>query len=358
MREVEVVLERQSSTRAPGALPPTHRRRTVSLIGAGVVVLVIALLVQFLPTPGPHTASDADAVLTRAAATAADRVAGIAPKRGQYLYYQVTRGLGSRPPEPVGVRQFTYVSTETIDTWVSPNGWGRQRIETGSWTLLDPSDKVAWEAAGSPTGPLPVGITDDTEYPTKSLENGGPVVRGAHGEYYLSYLDSSKFPTQPAALQKYMNHYFGIRGGPTTTFFLAGDVLQVGASPALRSAIFQLIDHLPGVKLLGPTKDAAGRAGVGVAIDGYGNRYILVFNPKTSAVLGEKILANETQDRPYMGETVPKGALVGFETFGTTGITSSTSTFPDGASAPPYLHQENGGCCNVEISGPNTRSGR
>jgi hypothetical protein len=92
-----------------------------------------------------------------------------------------------------------------------------------------------------------------------------------------------------------------------------------------------------------------------VAIDGYGNRYILIFNPKTSAVLGEKILANKTSD--HLGETVPKGTLVGFETFGTTGITSSTSTFPDGAAAPPYLHQESGIAGSIGISVPNTRNG-
>jgi hypothetical protein len=210
------------------------------------------------------------------------------------------------------------------------------------------------QAAGSPRVTLPVGVTD-TLFPTKRLSSGGPVVRGAHGEYYLSYLDSSKFPTQPVALQKYMKHYFGITGGPTTTFLLAGDVLQVGASPALRSAIFQLIDHLPGVSYLGSTKDVAGRSGVGVAIDGYGNRYILVFNPKNSAVLGEKIFANKTTT--HHGESIPKGTLVGFETFGTIGITSSTSTFPDGASAPAYQHQAATNSGPLEFSGTNSRNG-
>ena len=54
---------------------------------------------------------------------------------------------------------------------------------------------------------------------------------------------------------------------------------------------------------------------------------------------------------------VPKGTLVGFETFGTTGITSSTSTFPDGAAAPAYLHQERGVGGEIEISVPNPRKG-
>jgi len=355
VRDVEAVLERYYPVHTPRAHPPTHRRRTSSLIAAGVVVLATVLLLQFLPTSGAHPSSDADAVLTRAAATAAAQPTANAPKRGQYLYYQVTQALQSNHPEPAGVRQFTFVSIMTIDTWVAPNGSGRQRIETGKGTLLVPSDKAAWVAAGSPPGGFPVGTTD-AEYPTKNFPGGGPVVRGAHGQYYLSYLDSSKFPTQPAALQKYMNRYFGITGGPTTTFLLAGDVLQVGASPALRSSIFQLIERLPGVKLLGTTKDVAGRTGIGVAIDGSANRYILVFNPKTSAVLGEKILASKTTTN--LGETVPKGTLVGFETFGTTGIASSTSKFPDGAFAPHYLHQESGVGSSIEYRGTNTPNAR
>jgi hypothetical protein len=353
VRDVEALLERGSTVHAPRVHPPTHRRRAAFSIGAGAVALAIALLLQFLPTSGPHPSSDAAAVLAQAAATAAAQPAASGPKRGQYLYYQITQALQIRHPEPAGARQFTFVSIKTIETWVAPNGSGRQRIETEKGTLLVPSDKAAWVAAGSPAGGYPVGTTD-TEYPTTKFPGGGPIVRGAHGEYYLSYLDSSKFPTQPAALQQYMNRYFGVTGGSTTTFLLAGDALQVGASPALRSAIFQLIDHLPGIKVIGPTKDVAGRDGVGVAIDGSGNRYILVFNPKTSAVLGEKILANETTT--HLGETVPKGTLVGFETFDTTGIASSISEFPNGASAPPYLHEESAAGGSVAYSGTNARN--
>jgi hypothetical protein len=306
------------------------------LISSGVIVLVIVLLVEFLPVWGGTGGSEASAVLTRAAATAAAQPAGLVPKTGQYLYYQVTQDVQFSQPEPVGVRQFPFVSTQITDTWVAPNGLGRQKIQTGKETLLIPSDKSAWLAAGSPRPPLPFGVTD-TVFPTRRISSGGPLVRSANGEYYLSYLDSSKFPTQPAALQKYMKHYFGITGGSTTTFLLAGDVLQIGASPALRSAIFKLIEHLPGVSYLGSTKDVAGRSGVGVAINGYANRYILVFNPNTSAVLGEKIVANKTTT--HLEETVPKGTQVGFETFGTTGVTSSTSIFPDGASAPDNQNQ-------------------
>lgn len=314
--------------------PPDHRlRRPMVLIGAGVlVVLAVALVVQLIPGSSSNTGTEADAALSQAASVAAARPARVTPGPGQYLYYETTELVQSLgPPAPVGTRQFLFEATKTTQTWVAPDGSGRQRIVIGPPSLVFPADAAAWKAAGSPTAFLPVG--GDTLYPSNHAPNGGPLVQGADGQYFLAYPDSSKFPTQPDALQKYMGQYYEITGGPTTTFLLAGNVLEVGASPALRSAIFQLIEDLHGVVLLGPTKDPAGRTGTGVAIDGFGNRYILIFDPTTSAVLGEKIVSTTTVTQA--GQMVPSGTLVGSTTFGTTGIASSTTTLPNGSSAPP-----------------------
>ena len=312
--------------------PLRGHRRTVLLSAAVIVVSVVVLLVQLVPSSGPNGGSDANAVLAHVAAVAAARPAGVTPGPEQYLYYQTTQLLqGLGPPAPTGVRQFLFEATETTQTWVAPNGSGRQRIVIGPPKLVFPADKDAWEAAGSPSGFHPVGT--DTLYPSTHAPNGGPLV-AADGEYFLSYLNSSRFPTKPAALQKYMDRFFKITGGPATTFLLAGDALQVGASPTLRSALFELIEHLHGVILLGLTKDPSGRIGTGVAIEGYGARYILVLNPTTSAVLGEKIVS--TKSVTEAGQVIPKGTLVGSMTFGTTGITSSTTTYPDGRTTPRY----------------------
>jgi hypothetical protein len=308
-------------------------RRRSALVGAiAVVVLAVVLVVQLLPSSGSNTGSEADAALSQVASVAATRPAGITPGPGHYLYYETTQLLQELgPPAPEGVRQFLFDVTETTQTWVAPNGSGRQRIVVGQPRLAFPADKAAWEAAGSPSGLHPVGA--DVSYPSTQAPNGGPL-RAAHGQYFLSYLNSSTFPTQPAALEKYMDRYFKIyKESPSATFQLAGNVLQVGASPALRSAIFELIEHLRGVVLLGPTKDPIGRSGTGVAIDGFGNRSILIFNPKTSAVLGEKIVSAKSVTEA--GQVIPKGTLVSSETFGTTGVASSTSKYPDGRPAPP-----------------------
>jgi hypothetical protein len=173
----------------------------------------------------------------------------------------------------------------------------------------------------------------------------------AHGEYLLAYLDTSKFPTEPGALQRYMDQYFHIdNASPSTTFLLAGSVLQVGATPALRSAIFRLIGNLPGVVSLGPTKDAAGRRGIGVALDAGGNRNILVFNSATSAVLGVRFVSITNGNRA--GSQIPKGAPVGSTTYGATGVTASTFVFPGGRAAPPLQrHAGPGSPSEAQFSG-------
>jgi hypothetical protein len=315
--------------------PPKRRRRRVALLSTAVsAVLVVVLIVQLLPGSGPHAGTEAEAALARVASVAAAQPAGLTPGPGRYLYYETSQTMTASTPQPPAAQGFLFEQTRTTQTWVAPDGTGRQRITTSQPRLVFPNQHAAWEAAGShPPLLLAPGIVD-TRYPSTQAPNGGPLVT-SHGAWYLSYLNSSRFPTAPGALQKYMDRYFKIyRGSPSATFELAGNVLQVGARPALRSAIFGLIEHLRGVTLVGWTKDATGRSGIGVAIAGFGNRTILVFDPNTSAVLGEKTVAVKTVSR--LGALIPKGTVLGSETYGVTGIAPSTTKYPNGQSAPAF----------------------
>jgi hypothetical protein len=349
LNEIERKRGRPPEERTSGQ-GPRRDRRTVGLLGAAaVVILAVVLVVQLLPGSGSSPGSDAEAALAHAARVAAARPAVSSPGPGRFLYYMTTQTMQGSTPKSAAAHPFLFEETQTTQTWVAHDGSGRQRIVRGQPELVSPDQKSAWMAAGSPRALLPVPGITDTRYPSRLPPDGGPFVT-AHGEYFLSYLDSSKFPTQPAALQQYMDRYFEIAGGPTTTFLLAGNVLQVGANPALRSAIFGLIEHLRGVTLLGPTKDPSGRSGTGVAIDGDGTQYILVFNPTTSAVLGEKFVSTKSVN--FGGLVTPKGTLVGSTTFGTTGVSSSTSTLPGGRPAPPFqANPEVGTARETQFSG-------
>lgn len=312
---------------------PRATRVPLALVSAvAIVALAIVLVVQLLPGSGPSS-SEAGAVLARTALVAAAQPAGVTPGAGQYLYYETTEVMPGFTSGPVGVRHFLFEDTVVTQTWVAPNGSGRQRISTGQARLVFPDQEAAWQAAGSPKPLLGAPGVTDTLYPSSRVPSGGPLVT-SHGQYRLAYLDTSKFPTEPDALQHYMDQYFQIdNGSRSATFLLAGSVLQVGATPALRSAIFRLIGQLPGVVSLGPTKDAAGRRGIGVALDANGNRNILVFNPTTSAVLGLKFVSNKKVGGTELA--IPKGVAVASTTYGAAGVTASTSVLPNGWPAPP-----------------------
>ena len=321
--DVGAVLERRSPAKL--RTKNARRRPAVIALGACVAALVVVLILQLLPGAAQRPTSAAAAVLGRAAALAASRPAGQVPHPGQYLYYRTTQGSVQDSGAPLGERNFLLYSTETIDTWVAPDGSGRQRIVVAAPHLLYPADQSAWEAAGSPNYEVQSAGVFDTKFPS-TTRIGGPLIEEVNGENYLAYPDDSKIPTDPSALKQYLNRY-DHNSGPATAFLIAGDLLQEGASPALRSALFQVIEQLPGVKVLGPTKDEAGRPGLGIALDvGTGDRSVLVFNTKTSAVLGLKSLVGPSAS--VYGVPVPEGTQAGFTNFGPTGVVSSTSVVP------------------------------
>jgi len=84
-------------------------------------------------------------------------------------------------------------------------------------------------------------------------------------------------------------------------FTLIGDSLRErAATPAQRAALYQVAARLPGIELVGSTKDGAGRSGVAVALTAHGIHFTLIFDPDTAALLGEEqtALAGNTYGFP------------------------------------------------------------
>ncbi len=89
----------------------------------------------------------------------------------------------------------------------------------------------------------------------------------AAGGTSLSWDDIYALPTDPAALEQRLRD--GIRGaGPdddTELFVIVGDLLRESpAPPPLRRALWQVAARVPGVELVGPATDAAGRTGTAI----------------------------------------------------------------------------------------------
>jgi hypothetical protein len=134
-------------------------------------------------------------------------------------------------------------------------------------------------------------------------------------------------PTDPAALRALLDAR-KIEGGPPGP---AEDFVQIGdrsretdASPALRAAIYKVAAAIPGVEVLGPARDRAGRLGIGLAYKTSGARDELIFDPRTSALLGEL-------------DTDASGRLTGWAS---TWSRESSIACPRGpCSPPPHVRQ-------------------
>jgi hypothetical protein len=88
---------------------------------------------------------------------------------------------------------------------------------------------------------------------------------------------------------------------------LVGDLLRESyASPQLRAALYQVGANLPGVQLIGAAKDKLGGSGIAVAYTNVGIRHELIFDPGTSAPLGERtVVVDPAQQAGRSTATAP-----------------------------------------------------
>ena len=120
--------------------PPRTPLARVGVGAVAVATVVVALVLALVIAPSEPPPSSAATVLGDTALVAASSP-GLAPSApNRYLFYEVTQTLLASAPEPVGVRQFPMVTIETIDTWVAPDGSGRQRIDVTGRHLLLPAE--------------------------------------------------------------------------------------------------------------------------------------------------------------------------------------------------------------------------
>jgi hypothetical protein len=155
----------------------------------------------------------------------------------------------------------------------------------------------------------------------------------------MPYPDISALPTDPAALgRSIVSRFESDRSNPATTFAFAGTVLQAGASPALRAAVFRLVATLPGITSLGPMIDHVGRQGVAVGAPVRdGRQQQMIFDPATSAVLEVRsvvtdpavILAEESHaSKSFAMQHYVKGQLSRYTDYLVSGVVDSDTAQP------------------------------
>jgi len=287
------------------------RRRSwrVALVAAAAVAAVAVGVTALLPAgeSGAPSAAAA-AVLLHAARTAADQPTTPPPTAGQFVY---TKSESLFANTTVSKQQtINYFQTQTREAWIGPDGSGRIRETDSPPRFVTSSDRAAWLAAGKP--PLTGNLTSDETYAA-----GG-----------LFYLDLSKLPSDPTELRQLIDKRT-VEGGPpgdAETFTIIGDLLrETYAPPAVRSALYTIAAQLPGVQLIGAAHDQIGRPGTAIAYVSNGLSHELIFDPQTSALLGEQTVVD---DPAQLNTTAPAGTVLDWTAYLSSGVVDSSTATP------------------------------
>lgn len=311
--------------RRPGRPPGRRPRRRLRIAAATLAFLALAVGLPILLLGGKTEVEPAAAaVLRQAARVARSQPEEPQPGSGQYAYTRsrnayITTVVGLAPgqDEPGGngrepAPSWSVLVPHEREIWIAPDGSGRLREVTGRPRFLSGAQRAAWVAAGSPGLPPAGQVADET-----------------FKAHQLRYFRSGSLPTDPKELRKLIEarQVPGIGGPPgeAETFELIGEMLrETDLRPALRAALYEVTAELPGIELLGPVRDPAGRDGVGVAFTDRrrGIRHELIFDPADSALLGEREVVVGGWDK---GLQVPVGTTVGYASYLESRVVDSTA---------------------------------
>jgi hypothetical protein len=286
----------------------SRKQRVVTLIGAFVAAAVlIAVLVPRSTVPSkPITSppkggtSAASTFLLSLAKIVETSPHSVIPGPGQYLYvetYSTSVGGQSDGSTYLYERQGA-----TLQTWVNSIGIGRE--------LQTPNPTVTWLTPGGAAAWAPVQarllhqcqLDPGRTCTPQQFDSPVPIpaIDGAwSSNSVLTFPNNVDLPTNPTTLRETIlswnsSHGFSNKDPVSAQLIEAVESdIQAGASPALVSAIYQMISKISGIKLLGHTIDDKGITGVAIGYNETnhtGQQDQLIFNPKTGALLEYKIV--------------------------------------------------------------------
>jgi hypothetical protein len=295
------------SRRAPKtqlALGPFSLSRPTTLRIGAATILAAVILVAGLLWPGRDQQAAA-AVLNDLAGVAALQPAPVPATAPGYRYTK-TDEMYLSVIVARGGDVIAALVPKVRTMWIAPDGSGRIRETAGEMVFLSERSRSAWQAAGSP--PLGRAINED------------------FGPQKLSFEDLSLLPTDPSALGTVIRERAQRADPPLydEMFVVVGDLLrEQTAPPQVRAALYKVAASIPGVELVGQVHDRAGRQGVAVAktstYTGVKRRHVLIFDPRTSALLAEEDVILEPVS--WIDATPP--LVIGYATYLESGIVES-----------------------------------
>jgi hypothetical protein len=257
-----------------------------------------------------------------AATAAAYREAVVAQRRplafpadNQFYYVRSVTGetriiqkrapSGGGPPPPMA-----FVRVEQR-LWASANRIGFSTFRTLSIHFANPASRRAWVAAGRPA----LGASGSGRE--------GTLGRGLYllGNIELTRIALLNFTTDPQTLYRRL---YAAGHSPYEVFVEIGDELRNRPAPApLRAALYRTLALIPGIRLVGPTRDSVGRRGVAVGFTQYGLQNELVIDPRTATMLEERSIVS---DPAKVRVGLPRGATMSRTTYLQRAVTNTITT--------------------------------
>jgi hypothetical protein len=300
--------------------PRPHRRlRRSRPLRLGLAVTGLAAVAGVVMVAslggGAEVQPAAAQVLHDAADTASSQPPEPAPGPGQYFYtrsreaYLSSVALSPSDCGGDGGCEASALTPNERETWTSPGGGGRFRTVSLEAEFLTAAQRRAWFAAGLPK-PRGAGHVEEQGFSDEPI------------------LDTSKLPTDPPALRRLLEaRKVPTVGGPpgeAETFVLIGDLLRnTYLPPDFRAALFEVAAELPKVESLGEVRDPIGRPGSAVAYTDNFTRHELIFDPETSALLGEREVS--VRDGQF---DAPAGTEIGSAAYLESGVVDSLGERP------------------------------
>ena len=250
---------------------------SIGLTGAGVAMVVAIALVAELRGGVARPTSAAAAVLVRAALVAEAAGGPRELRPGEYWYVHsreiaITEGQSSH-----GELLGALVPLDR-QVWFGLRLPGRiiSRV-IGPVDFLSASARKQWGGGNQAPG----GAAFDLPIPPNA--------------FLLPYRRLLALPTNVDALWRMMDRQWCSKGHcarprPHDLITQIGDLLREDPLPArLRAALYRVAARIPGIQMLGLTRDGIGRPALAVALDDPVDRlrYELLFDPRTARFLGE-----------------------------------------------------------------------
>jgi hypothetical protein len=278
-RPARTVLSRTVLSRTVlGKSRPLGRRLAVT--GVLAVALLTASTLRLWGAPPAASAQAAE--ILRLAAVAAERQPTLTAGPSQFIYVKSVETTASMTSGRGGRVTSVHMLTNLREIWNSAsgtrNGLLRQQPRSGT-------------APGRPTGPWQT-------IPLPGCHDGQPeVVAGAAtampGRCVPQRADRTGLPTSAGAMLAYLYRTSHGQNPPAVEAFInAGDLIRESyVRPSALAALFAAAAQLPGVSVAHHAVNAAGQRGVAVQQTFRGISEQLIFNPRTYAFIGERMVA-------------------------------------------------------------------